>query len=121
MKRLGIDDPVLYIKNYYGNSDVTILQSCCIGYSILTQVTAAVEEAKSSHSWVDVLVCILCVCVCACVRVLHVHVCVCVCVCVRACVRVYGCMHAYVCVYASMPMCVCVWVCLYVCCLYLKY
>lgn len=63
LKRLGIDDPVLYIKNHYGNSDVILLKSCCIGYSIQMQITAAIEEAKTSHSWVDILVC-LCVRVC---------------------------------------------------------
>ena len=69
----------MYIKNHYGNSDVTLLESCCIGYSIETQIIAAIEEAKTSHSWVDVLVCVYvraCVraCVHACMRVCHVFV-----------------------------------------------
>ena len=34
LKRLGIDDPVLYIKNHYGNSDIIVLVSCCIGYTV---------------------------------------------------------------------------------------
>ena len=86
LKRLGIDDPVVYIKNHYGNSDVTLLNSCCIGYTIQTQIIAAIEEAKTSHSWVDVMVCVcvsvsvsvcvsVCVCACACTFV-HVGVCI---------------------------------------------
>jgi len=56
LSRLGIDDPALYIKNHYSNSDVILLKTCCIGYSITAQVLAAIEEAKISQSWVDVLV-----------------------------------------------------------------
>ena len=56
LSRLGIDDPVLYIKNHYSNSDVILLKTCCIGYSITAQVLAAIEDAKSSQSWVDILV-----------------------------------------------------------------
>ena len=93
LKRLGIDDPVVYIKNHYGNSDVTLLNSCCIGYTIQTQIIAAIEEAKTSHSWVDVMVC---VCVCVSVSV-SVSVCACQCVCVHA--RVHLCM--WVCVSCS--------------------
>jgi len=56
LSRLGIDDPVSYIKNHYSKSDVILLKTCCIGYSITAQVSAAVEEAKSTQSWVDILV-----------------------------------------------------------------
>lgn len=58
---MGIDDPKGYIeKRYCSNSNVTLLVTCAVGEAVVTEVEAAVEEAQSSGSWVDIMVSVQC-------------------------------------------------------------
>ena len=57
LTRMGIDDPRDYIeKRYASDGKVTLLVTCAVGEAVVTQVEAAVEEAQSSGSWVDIMV-----------------------------------------------------------------
>ena len=57
LSRMGIDNPKGYIeKRYASGGKVTLLVTCAVGEAVVTQVEAAVEEAQSSGSWVDVMV-----------------------------------------------------------------
>ena len=57
LSRMGIDDPKGYIeKRYASGGKVTQLVTCAVGEAVVTEVEAAVEEAQSSGSWVDVMV-----------------------------------------------------------------
>ena len=57
LSRMGIDDPKGYIeKRYTTGGKVTLLVTCAVGEAVITQVEAAVEEAQSSGSWVDIMV-----------------------------------------------------------------
>ena len=57
LSRMGIDDPKGYIEKRYASSGkVTLLVTCAVGEAVVTQVEAAVEEAQSSGTWVDVIV-----------------------------------------------------------------
>lgn len=54
---MGINDPKGYIeKRYASGGKVTLLVTCAVGEAVVTQVEAAVEEAQSSGSWVDIMV-----------------------------------------------------------------
>lgn len=54
ISRLGISDPVAFVKrNYSGLLD---LPTCAVGPQLLEQVEAAVEEAYASNSFVDLMV-----------------------------------------------------------------
>lgn len=52
--RLGISDPVQFIKKKYKSSDLRYLSSCCVGDGLVQQIEAAVDEALVSSSWLDV-------------------------------------------------------------------
>lgn len=57
LSRMGIDDPKGYIeKRYACSGKVTPLVTCAVGEVVITEVEAAVEEAQSSGSWVDIMV-----------------------------------------------------------------
>ncbi|XP_077076345.1 E3 UFM1-protein ligase 1 isoform X2 [Siphateles boraxobius] len=51
--RLGIPDPVNYIKKKFKSSKLLFLKSACVGRTIVDQLEASVEEAINSASWVD--------------------------------------------------------------------
>ncbi|KAE8602866.1 hypothetical protein XENTR_v10014157 [Xenopus tropicalis] len=55
LSRLGIPDPVGYIKKRYKSTHMLYLKSACIGQGIVDHVEASVEEAISSGSWLDIM------------------------------------------------------------------
>ncbi|XP_030054943.1 E3 UFM1-protein ligase 1 [Microcaecilia unicolor] len=54
LTRLGIPDPVGYIKKKYKTSQLLFLKAACVGQGIVDQVEALVEEAISSGTWADI-------------------------------------------------------------------
>uniref|UniRef100_UPI00398EE0A2 E3 UFM1-protein ligase 1 isoform X2 n=1 Tax=Pristiophorus japonicus TaxID=55135 RepID=UPI00398EE0A2 len=52
--RLGIPDPMNYIKKRYKSASMTTLKAICVGHTIVDQVEASVEEAIRSGTWVDI-------------------------------------------------------------------
>nr|XP_034965253.1 E3 UFM1-protein ligase 1 isoform X1 [Zootoca vivipara] len=54
LSRLGIPDPVNYIKKRYKSLQLLFLKSSCVGQEIVDQVEASVDEAISSGTWVDI-------------------------------------------------------------------
>ncbi|XP_030638569.1 E3 UFM1-protein ligase 1 [Chanos chanos] len=54
LTRLGIPDPVAYIKKRYKSSKLLFLKAACVGQTIVDQVEASVEEAVNSATWTDV-------------------------------------------------------------------
>lgn len=56
VSRLGISDPVGYIKKKFPSSkNLMFLDSCCVGPSIVEQLESALDEALSTGGWCDVL------------------------------------------------------------------
>ncbi|XP_063773080.1 E3 UFM1-protein ligase 1 [Pseudophryne corroboree] len=55
LSRLGIPDPVGYIRKRYKSTQLVYLKSICVGQSIMDQVEASAEEAISSGSWLDIV------------------------------------------------------------------
>ncbi|XP_050994963.1 E3 UFM1-protein ligase 1 [Labeo rohita] len=53
LTRLGIPDPVSYVKKRFKSSKLLFLKSACVGKAIVDQLEASVEEAVSSATWVD--------------------------------------------------------------------
>ncbi|KAK2883752.1 hypothetical protein QQF64_016521 [Cirrhinus molitorella] len=53
LTRLGIPDPVSYIKKRFKSSKLLFLKSACVGQAIVDQLEASVEEAVNSATWVD--------------------------------------------------------------------
>ncbi|XP_020639413.3 E3 UFM1-protein ligase 1 [Pogona vitticeps] len=54
LSRLGIPDPVNYIKKRYKSLQLLFLKASCVGQEIVDQVEASVDEAISSGTWVDI-------------------------------------------------------------------
>ncbi|XP_069830857.1 E3 UFM1-protein ligase 1 [Dendropsophus ebraccatus] len=54
LSRLGIPDPIGYIRKRYKSTPLIYLKSVCVGQSIVDQVEASVEEAIGSGSWLDI-------------------------------------------------------------------
>lgn len=54
--RLGIPDPVSYIKKRLKSSKLLFLRAACVGQALVDQVEASVEEAVNSATWADVQV-----------------------------------------------------------------
>ncbi|XP_041721072.2 E3 UFM1-protein ligase 1-like [Coregonus clupeaformis] len=52
--RLGIPDPVSYIKKRFKSSKLLFLRAACVGQALVDQVEASVEEAVNSATWSDV-------------------------------------------------------------------
>jgi len=56
VSRLGISDPVGFIKKKYPRqAGIMYLSSCCVGPSIVEQLEVSIDEALSSGGWCDVL------------------------------------------------------------------
>ncbi|KAB5533346.1 hypothetical protein PHYPO_G00130670 [Pangasianodon hypophthalmus] len=53
LSRLGIPDPVNYIKKRFKDRKLLFLQSVCVEAAILDQLEASVEEAVNSETWID--------------------------------------------------------------------
>jgi hypothetical protein len=56
LTRLGLGDPKSFCRKRFKDTSLLYLSSCCVGSNILGQIEAAIEEAISSQSWVEVLV-----------------------------------------------------------------
>uniref|UniRef100_A0A8C1CT36 E3 UFM1-protein ligase 1 n=1 Tax=Cyprinus carpio carpio TaxID=630221 RepID=A0A8C1CT36_CYPCA len=56
LTRLGIPDPVSYIKKRFKSSKLLFLKSACVGKATVDQLEASVEEAINSATWVDLQV-----------------------------------------------------------------
>jgi hypothetical protein len=54
--RLGIPDPVSYIRKRFKSSKLLFLRAACVGQALVEQVEASVEEAVNSATWTDVQV-----------------------------------------------------------------
>uniref|UniRef100_A0AAY4BEJ7 E3 UFM1-protein ligase 1 n=1 Tax=Denticeps clupeoides TaxID=299321 RepID=A0AAY4BEJ7_9TELE len=54
LTRLGIPDPVSYIKRRFKSNKLLFLRTACVGQAIVDQVEASVEEVVSSATWADV-------------------------------------------------------------------
>ncbi|XP_056620823.1 E3 UFM1-protein ligase 1 [Triplophysa dalaica] len=54
LTRLGISDPVGYIKKNFKSNRLLFLKSACVGKTIVDQIEASVEEAINSATWVDI-------------------------------------------------------------------
>ncbi|EMP42445.1 E3 UFM1-protein ligase 1, partial [Chelonia mydas] len=54
LSRLGIPDPVNYIKKRYKSTKLLFLKAACVGQEIVDQVEASVDEAISSGTWIDI-------------------------------------------------------------------
>ncbi|XP_062980936.1 E3 UFM1-protein ligase 1 isoform X2 [Elgaria multicarinata webbii] len=55
LSRLGIPDPVNYIKKRYKSLQLLFLKASCVGQEMVDQVEASVDEAISSGTWVDIV------------------------------------------------------------------
>lgn len=53
LTRLGIPDPVSYIKKRFKSSKLLFLKTACVGRAIIDQLEASVEETINSATWVD--------------------------------------------------------------------
>ena len=54
LTRLGFPDPkATVIRQMRGWSDVVMLSSCCVGHNIVDQLSASIEDALHSKTWVD--------------------------------------------------------------------
>ncbi|XP_012676876.1 E3 UFM1-protein ligase 1 [Clupea harengus] len=53
LTRLGIPDPINYIKKRFKSSKLLFLKSACVGQALVDQLEASVEEAVSSATWTD--------------------------------------------------------------------
>ncbi|KAK3506969.1 hypothetical protein QTP70_033179 [Hemibagrus guttatus] len=53
LSRLGIPDPLNYIKKRFKDRKLLFLQSVCVDAAILGQLEASVEEAVNSETWID--------------------------------------------------------------------
>ena len=57
MRRLGINDPVKFVKQRYKSHDLLMLNSCCLATSVCSEVDGCVqEEVLRTEKWVDILV-----------------------------------------------------------------
>lgn len=56
LTRLGIPDPVNYIKKRFKSSNLLFLRSACVGQALVDQLEASVEEAVNSATWTDLQV-----------------------------------------------------------------
>ncbi|XP_048350100.1 E3 UFM1-protein ligase 1 [Sphaerodactylus townsendi] len=55
LSRLGIPDPVNYIKKRHKSLPLLFLKASCVGQEIVDQVEASVDEAITSGTWVDIV------------------------------------------------------------------
>nr|CAG4649980.1 EOG090X0267 [Sida crystallina] len=55
LTRLGIQDPKGYCRKRFKDTSLLYLSTCCVGSYILEQIEAAIDEALSSHSWLEIM------------------------------------------------------------------
>lgn len=56
LARLGISDGQTFARKHFPGEKLLLLNSAAVGPMLLGQVEAAVEEAVSSGTWVDIMV-----------------------------------------------------------------
>lgn len=56
LTRLGIPDPINYIKKRFKSNNLLFLRSACVGRALVDQLEASVEEAVNSATWTDLQV-----------------------------------------------------------------
>ena len=54
--RLGITDAQNYLKRRFKRESIVYLKSCCAGPLVVDNLEAAIDEALSSGTWLDVMV-----------------------------------------------------------------
>ncbi|XP_066999780.1 E3 UFM1-protein ligase 1 homolog [Anabrus simplex] len=54
LSRLGIGDPQTFVQKHFSSEKLMLLSSCAVGSQLVEQVEAAVEEALSTASFLDV-------------------------------------------------------------------
>ena len=54
--RLGITDAQSYLKRRFKRESIVYLKSCCAGPLVVDNLEAAIDEALSSGTWLDVMV-----------------------------------------------------------------
>lgn len=63
LSRLGITDTQSYLKRRFKGKSIVYLKTCCAGPLVVDNLEAAIDEALSSGTWLDVMVNIV-VCIC---------------------------------------------------------
>lgn len=58
MSRVGIADGQTYARKHLPNEKLMFLDSAAVGPMLLEQIETTVEEAVSSGTWVDIMVCL---------------------------------------------------------------
>ena len=56
LSRLGITDSQSYLKRRFKNKSIVYLKTCCAGPLVVDNLEAAIDEALSSGTWLDVMV-----------------------------------------------------------------
>jgi len=57
MSSVGITDPPSYISRMQLGKELITLTTCAVGPKILDDISAAIEEAIASGTWIDIMVC----------------------------------------------------------------
>jgi hypothetical protein len=56
LSRLGITDVQSYLKRRFKRESIVYLKTCCAGPLVVDNLEAAIDEALSSGTWLDVMV-----------------------------------------------------------------
>ena len=56
LSRLGITETQSYLKRRFKNKSIVYLKTCCAGPLVVDNLEAAIDEALSSGTWLDVMV-----------------------------------------------------------------
>ena len=57
--RLGITDAQSYLKRRFKHESIVYLRTCCAGPLVVDNLEAAIDEALTSGTWLDVMVRVL--------------------------------------------------------------
>jgi len=57
MSSVGITDPPSYISRLVFGKELITLTTCAVGPKILDDISAAIEEAIATGTWIDIMVC----------------------------------------------------------------
>jgi hypothetical protein len=55
LSRLGIVEPKQFCLKRFGNGDILLLSTCCVGKTVADHVDASIDEAMVSESWIDIM------------------------------------------------------------------
>lgn len=56
LARLGITDARNYLKRRFKSESIVYLKTCCAGRLVVDNLDAAIDDALSSGTWLDVMV-----------------------------------------------------------------